>query len=98
MTAGVAYTIAMEIALPLLIWDRRWRWALICAGVLLHVMIGLSMGLVVFSLMMMVMVLSFFPPEVIDRLVNRITGTVGRLVRNRSEPSRSSKGELVLSR
>lgn len=70
--AGVVFTLGMEIGLPFLIWLRRWRKILIVGVVLLHVSIGLFMGLRVFSLMMMVLALGYVPPEAVRRLVGRL--------------------------
>jgi hypothetical protein len=62
MTAGVAYTLFVEIGFAFLVWDRRTRWLMLSGSVLLHGGIGLCMGLTTFSLMMMVLVLSFVLP------------------------------------
>jgi len=59
---GVVFTLIVEIGLPFLIWNRRTRWLIMCARSVAH-FIGIFMGLVTFSLMMLVMLLSFIPPE-----------------------------------
>ncbi|MFM7151598.1 MAG: hypothetical protein ACKO23_17370, partial [Gemmataceae bacterium] len=53
-------------------WDRRWRWLMISGSVMLHFVIGISMGLVTFSLMMMIMVSSFIPAEVTRSILDRL--------------------------
>jgi hypothetical protein len=75
MTAGCAFTLFTEIGLPFLIWNRKWRWWMISAAVLLHAGIGLTMGLVTFSLCMLCMVMSFFPPEAVRELLSRVRET-----------------------
>ena len=65
---GVWFTLALEISFAFLIWTR-WRPVLLWAGVLLHASIGVLMGLNLFELLMMVMLLAYFPPFVVrDRL------------------------------
>ncbi|MFO0881697.1 MAG: hypothetical protein U0840_30735 [Gemmataceae bacterium] len=95
MTAGIVYTLVLEIAFPFLVWDRRWRWLLICGSVMLHLNIGLAMGLVTFSLMMMIMVSSFIPPEVMRGLIDDLVDSVTSLWR----PSETAQlGKLAISR
>lgn len=72
MTAGIVYTLALELSFCLLVWNPRFRWLMICASVLLHTGIGLFMGLVSFSLMMMILVGSFLPPPLIRGLVDSL--------------------------
>lgn len=72
MTIGIAYTLILEIGFPFLVWDRRWRWLMISGSVMLHFGIGISMGLVTFSLMMMIMVSSFIPAEVTRSILDRL--------------------------
>ena len=50
MTGGVVFTLFTEGAFPFLVWDKRWRWFMVCCSVLLHIFIGVFMGLVAFSL------------------------------------------------
>jgi hypothetical protein len=69
MTSGVIGTLAIEVGLPFLIWNPRLRWFMVCCSALLHTMIGLTMGLVTFSLMMLVLLLAFVPPEVSEQVV-----------------------------
>jgi hypothetical protein len=65
---GVWFTWGLEIAFPFLIWTRL-RPVMLWLAVLLHAGIGVLMGLNIFELLMMTMLLVFFPPGVIrDRL------------------------------
>jgi hypothetical protein len=77
MTFGVVFTFWTEIGLPFLIWDRRWKWFMICCAVLLHTGIGLFMGLVMFSVLMIVLVFSFAPPEHVEGFLKGLA-TQGR--------------------
>lgn len=97
MTAGIVYTLIVEIAFPFLVWDRRWRWLLICCSVMLHLSIGLTMGLVTFSLMMMIMVSSFIPPEVTRGIITDLGDQLAWL-RPRPSAAPATVGNLALTR
>jgi hypothetical protein len=61
-------TLAIEFALAVLIWDRRFRpWAL-AAGVVLHLMIDVHIQIGIFSYAMFVLYLAWTPPETISTL------------------------------
>jgi hypothetical protein len=98
VSGGIVYTLLVEISFPFLVWHKSTRWLMICCSVLLHTGIGLSMGLSSFSLMMMIMVLSFFPPEVVHRMCDGVERTFGRLFAGRSRVGGAKAGELVMSR
>jgi hypothetical protein len=88
MSAGVVYTLLLEIGFPFMVWNRRLRWLCVCGSILLHTMIGLFMGLVTFSLMMLCLVLAFVPPEAVhvglqhlgEQLRQLHAGVVGHLL------------------
>jgi hypothetical protein len=65
-------TLIFEISFAYLVWDRRFRWAMILGAVLLHLGIALFMGLVSFSMMMLTLVLAFVPPETVHQLLWRL--------------------------
>ncbi len=68
ITISCWFTLALEISFAFLVWTRM-RIVLLWAAILLHALIGVLMGLNLFELMMMVMLLAYFPPGVIrDRL------------------------------
>ncbi|HLW64463.1 MAG TPA: hypothetical protein VKS79_04025, partial [Gemmataceae bacterium] len=62
MTAGVLFTLVLEISFVFLIWRPRLRPYVVIAGILLHTGIAIFMGLTVFSLFMMVLLMSYIPP------------------------------------
>jgi hypothetical protein len=65
---GVWFTWGLEISFPFLVWTRM-RPIMVWMGVLLHAGIGVLMGLNLFELLMMTMLLAYFPAGVIrDRL------------------------------
>jgi hypothetical protein len=65
-------TLVFEISFPFLIWHRRTRWTMIVSSVFMHMGIAVCMGLVTFSMMMLIGVLSFVPAETVRRLVWRL--------------------------
>jgi hypothetical protein len=77
-TGGTYFTLAFEIGFAFLVWNTRLRWVIILAAVMLHVGIALFMGLVTFSMMMMVAVLSFVPAAAVRERLSRLSrGLVG---------------------
>jgi hypothetical protein len=65
MTSGIVYTFVVELGLPFLVWLPRFRPWFVIGSILLHAGIGPLMGLPTFSALMMCMVLSFTPPELV---------------------------------
>jgi hypothetical protein len=94
-SAGVVFTLVVEIGLPFLIWNRSTRWLFVCGSVLLHTAIGLTMGLTSFSLMMLAMLLAFVPPEAVRNLLGNLGDQARRVTRPRSAPAEEA---LALSR
>ncbi|MBX9626353.1 MAG: hypothetical protein K2X82_21315 [Gemmataceae bacterium] len=65
---GVWFTWGLEVCFPFLVWTRL-RPLMLWLGVLLHAGIGVFMGLNLFELLMLTMLLAYFPAGVIrDRL------------------------------
>jgi hypothetical protein len=95
---GIIFTILLEVGFIFLIWDRRWRWAMVSGSVLLHIGIAIGMGLTTFSLMMMIMVSSFIPPEVIRGAVTRLQAQWQEWRAGRAARAAGSAGELVGAR
>ncbi len=98
-TSGVVFTLSLELSLPFLIWNPKLRWLMISGSVMFHTLIGLLMGLVSFSLMMMILILAFIPPEVTQEVLAR----AGRWLRNlRSRPvgtpAHRAEGPLAMAR
>jgi hypothetical protein len=98
MAVQIVGTLFLEIGFPFLVWDRRLRWAAISGSVMLHTGIAVFMGLTTFSLMMICMVASFIPPEVVREQLARLTEPLGRLFAARAAAAPAEKGELVLTR
>jgi Vitamin K-dependent gamma-carboxylase len=80
MSGGAAFTLFMEIGLPFLIWHKKLRWLMVCGAVMLHMGIGLIMGLVTFSMVMLCLVFSFIPPEAIRYFLKEVGRPLNRLL------------------
>jgi hypothetical protein len=85
-------TMAIELSIGILIWNRRLRPWVLAAGVVMHTMIMITINVGFFSLAMFVLYLAFVPPESVRRLPDTIADIVtklrtlpGRLRRTRSE-------------
>lgn len=98
MSINIVYSVMLELSFSFLVWDRRWRWLMICASVLMHLGIGLFMGLTTFSLMMMVFVCSFIPPETVHRAVANLQERLAAMLYGNRAKSAERAGELVMSR
>ncbi len=73
-TGGDVFTLCLEMGLPFLIWFPRWRWVCLAGAVMLHTGIALTMGLTTFSLLMIVILLSFVPAATVHALLARLLG------------------------
>src|SRR5262249_12460571 len=72
MTLGTMFTLTFEIGFAFLVWTRSTRWVTRGRPVTLHGGIGRFMGLKTFSLIMLVLVKSFVPPELIRRWLRAV--------------------------
>lgn len=83
MSFGVILTEFVEIGFPFLIWRPSMRWTMIAGAVAMHTGIAIHMGLATFSLMMVIMVMSFIPQEAVERLLG-LLGRLGEAWRSRA--------------
>lgn len=58
-------TLAMELGLGILIWNRRWRLWVLAAGVVMHTLILLSLAVAFFTVAMFVLYIAFLPPGMV---------------------------------
>ena len=79
LTASAVFTLFTETCFAFLVWNRKWRPVMVSCSVLLHLGIGLIMGLTVFSLFMLTMVLAFVPPDTMRAYVDGLGEWFGRL-------------------
>jgi hypothetical protein len=73
MSGGVLFTLFFEISFAYLIWNRWTRVPMMIGAVMLHTGIAFFMGLTTFSLIMLASVAAFTPPELLQRLLRRLT-------------------------
>jgi hypothetical protein len=74
MTSSTVFTLFVEISFAYLVWLPSWRWLMVIGSIMLHLGIGVLMGLVGFSLMMITLVFSFIPPEAVRQELESWTG------------------------
>ena len=79
-------TVLVEIVLPFTLWFRKTRPLAILLGIGFHLFIGMSMGILTFSIAMIATYLLFLDPET---LVARL-----RSIRLREEPERVEKSKM----
>jgi len=96
---GCLFTIVLEIGFIFLVWWRPTRWTMIGGAVILHVGIGMIMGLTTFSLFMMCLLLSFVPAESIHSLLAYIRlPSLGAKSTLRTVPAVASPPEAMVAK
>jgi hypothetical protein len=65
-------TLAIELALAILVWNRRCRFWVLLAGVVMHLTIMVSLNVAFFSVAMFVLYLAFVPWEIVRDLPARL--------------------------
>ena len=98
LSGSVAFTLFTEIGFAFLVWNKKWRPIMVGCSVLLHIGIGLIMGLVVFSLCMLTMVLAFVPPDQSRLFVESLVGWVWRGSGSQTAPPTPPAARKVLAR
>lgn len=94
---GVLGTLFIELGFPFLVWNRYTRWFMVSGSILFHTMIALLMGLVTFSVMMLILVLSFVPPEVVRKKVQELGLWLRQLLHGRGAATAQNR-QVALSR
>jgi hypothetical protein len=79
-------TILIELAIAILVWNRRWRPWVLAAGVFLHLSIMITLSVGFHSLAILVLYLAFVPWETAKQLPDRLAR---RLKRSRDQPPTS---------
>ncbi len=68
MNAATWATLAVELAVGILVWNRQLRPWVLAVGVLMHSVIMVTITVGFFSLAMFVLYLAFVPPDTVERL------------------------------
>ena len=71
-SGGSVFTLTLELGLPFLIWCAAGAWVMIIGAVFLHTGIALMMSLTAFSLLMLVIVMSFIPAATVKTLIEQL--------------------------
>jgi vitamin K-dependent gamma-carboxylase-like protein len=86
-------TMLIETSLAILVWNRRCRYWVLGAGVVLHTLIWLNMSVMFFSLAMLILYLAWVPWETVRDLPDRVKLAVGRRFNRRFPPPAESLDE-----
>jgi Vitamin K-dependent gamma-carboxylase len=79
-------TLVIELAIAVLVWNRRWRIWVLAAGVVMHVMMMVSMNVGFFSLAMFVLYLAFVPWQAMQSLPGKLKTLWGNRRRSSASP------------
>ncbi len=71
-------TLIVELAIAVLVWNRRWRFWVLAAGVVMHLAIMINLNFGFFSLAMFVLYLAFVPSDVAERLPALVKSRLSR--------------------
>ena len=98
MNVATWATLAVELSIGILVWNRRLRPWVLSAGVIMHLMIMININVGFFSLAMFVAYLAFIPPQAAHRLGHtiqrRLSQSRARFRReNRIHPADSTEVE-----
>jgi HTTM domain len=85
MNAATWGTLVVELALGVLVWNKRYRPWVLAGGVLLHLGIDLNIEIGIFSYAMLVLYVAWIAPGTVQRLPQTITQLRARLRRPQPE-------------
>jgi Vitamin K-dependent gamma-carboxylase len=71
-------TLCAELAIAVLVWNRRLRFWVLGAGVLMHLAMMINLNIGFFSLAMFVLYLAFVPPDVVERMPAQVKSRLSR--------------------
>jgi hypothetical protein len=85
-------SLVIELSIAVLVWNRRWRFWVLAAGVVLHLAILVNMSVGFFTPAMFVLYLAFVPWETVQRMSNALKARSPRL-RNARESAQGSTSQ-----
>jgi hypothetical protein len=101
LSASAVFTLFTEIGFTFLVWNKKWRPIMLGCSALMHLGIGVIMGLVGFSLFMLTMAASFLPPDQLRPFLLSLGDSIRGKDRTKeplpSQPA-AAKEPMVLSR
>ena len=86
MNAVTWGTLAVELSVGILVWNRRLRPWVLLAGVLMHTMIMITLAVGFFTLAVFVLYLAFVPPEIVERLPRKAKNMARKLAATLARP------------
>jgi hypothetical protein len=91
MNAVTWSTLAVELSVAILVWNRRLRPWVLAAGVVMHTIIMITIAVGFFTLAMFVLYLAFIPPETVQRFPRNAQAMARKLVLRRRWPSNTNR-------
>jgi hypothetical protein len=88
-------TLAVELSVGILVWNRRLRPWVLAAGVVMHTTVMITIAVGFFTLALFVLYLAFVPSEIVERLPSSADTLARRLVAALRQPWPKSKGQNV---
>jgi hypothetical protein len=99
MNVATWAALATELAIGVLVWNRRLRPWVLAAGVVMHLMIDIGIIIGIFSYAMFVLYLAWVSPDSVKRLPDNLkhaaTKSLARLRRGPSDPTTDSPPDRV---
>ena len=93
MNAVTWSTLAIELSVGILVWNRRLRPWVLAAGVVMHTMIMITIAVGFFTLAVFVLYLAFVPPEIVERLPRSAKDMARKLVAALARPGTKSRNQ-----
>lgn len=87
-------TLLIELAIAILVWNRRWRFWVLAAGVVMHLAMMVNLNIGFFSLAMFVLYLAFVPWETVEQMPGRLKSRWSRY----RQPSNASPPQQPVDR
>ena len=86
-------TLAVELSVGILVWNRRLRPWVLAVGVAMHIMVMITISVGFFSPAVLVLYLAFVPPEMVERLPRSATDMASKLAAALARPRPKSTNQ-----
>jgi hypothetical protein len=94
MNAVTWSTLAIELSVGILVWNRRLRPWVLAAGVVMHTMMMITIAVGFFTLAVFVLYLAFVPPEMVERLPRSAKDMASKLVAALARPRPKFRNQI----
>lgn len=95
MNAVAWSTLAIELSVGILVWNRRLRPWVLAVGVVFHTLIMVTIAVGFFTVAMFVLYLAFVPPDIVERLPRNAKDLANKLTRALARPRPESDEGVV---